>query len=394
MPTILSEISFELESHENLRTLALFAGGINIAELEVAENIINNTLSFAELSIVATSGMSKAVNVRATFGEDVDDGEQIELTISAVTAAASGSSTFAAGDGAPSGGSAATTDITTSSDVNAIVVTATALAITAPKVALVSQDFKLTVTVVDDFDNTDVGDREVTLSHSGSGTLTSTAGLVATLASGVYTWSDLQYDEEEAITLTVTDNAGSLPLTAVTSENIEVTAVATITTVFFPEYIEGSAHNKALEIYNGSGSTINLSEFSISGYNDGVPTVVATYTLSGTLNAGEVYVIGNVASGSGIRNERDVADFSVTNFYGNYAIALLHNGVIVDFIGGNDGDPGIGWDVVGTAEATANHPLVRKPRVTEGNPTPLDSFGTVFVFVYLYLTYILKIVLW
>ena len=105
--------------------------------------------------------------------------------------------------------------------------------------------------------------------------------------------------------------------------------------------------------------------------------MVATYTLSGTLNAGEVYVIGNVASGSGIRNVRDVADFSVTNFYGNYAIALLHNGVIVDFIGDNNGvDPGTGWDVAGTAEATANHTLVRKPSVTEGNPTPRKSFGT------------------
>ena len=138
--TILTAISFDITNHENLRMLALFDGTTNIAELEVAENIINNTLSFAELSIVATSGMSKAVNVRATFLERVDDGEQIELTISAVSAKASGS-TFADGNG---GG--ATTDITTSSDVNAIAVTATALAITAPKVALVSQDFKLTVT--------------------------------------------------------------------------------------------------------------------------------------------------------------------------------------------------------------------------------------------------------
>ena len=134
--------------------------------------------------------------------------------------------------------------------------------------------------------------------------------------------------------------------------------------------------NRALEIYNG-GDEVDLSEFSISGYNGGVPTVLATYTLSGTLNAGEVYVIANLFAASGIRNQRDVAYFAITNFDGGHAIALLHNGVIVDFIGDNNGvDPGIGWDVAGTTEATANHTLVRKPRVTEGNPTPRKSFGT------------------
>ena len=39
---------------------------------------------------------------------------------------------------------------------------------------------------------------------------------------------------------------------------------ADIEELFFSEYIEGSSNNKALEIYNGTGSEINLENYRIN----------------------------------------------------------------------------------------------------------------------------------
>ena len=362
LSTTVTAISFEITNHQYLRTLALFDGTADgaefIKELRVARN--TNTLSFTDLSIVATPRSSKKVNVRATFSGNVDDGEQIGLTISAVEANALGS-LFAVGYG---GGAA-----TVSS--NQIEVTATVLAITAPAQALVSADFDLTVTAVDDLGNTDVAARNVTLSRTtGTGNLTSATGLGAkAMDNGVYLWNDLRFDAAGTITVTVTDTPGTL--SAISEEGIDVSEL--VTSVFFSEYIEGSDNNRALEIYNGSGSTVDLSQFSISIYRNGGLTTNAPYSLRGNLTEGEVYVIGG-GSDPVISRERDINSLAAS-FTGNDAIALLHIGVIVDIIGNNDGiDPSTGWRVAGTAGATVDHTLVRKPRVTVGNPTPLASF--------------------
>ena len=363
LPTRVTAISFDITNHENLRTLALFDGPTPLKELDVATNIVTNTLTFTDLLIEATSS-SKAVNVRATFSENVDDGEQIGLTISAVTVAASSSSTFAT-----SNGGGATTDISTD-DSNQIEVAATALAITAPASVPVGTPFEVVVTAVDNLGNTDIGATpSVTLSRTGTGDLTSSVGLgPLPMEDGVYTWSDLQYDVVETITASVTDGTRSA-----TSDPINVFEL--LTTVFFSEYVNATVPNQALEIYNGSGSAVDLDQFSISKYDEGASTVSSTYRLSGSLTAGEVYVIGRPGAGATISFESDVTD-AIISFDGNDAMALLHNEVIVDIIGSNNGvDPGFGWPVAGTTDGTRSHTLVRKPGITEGNPDPLGSFG-------------------
>mgnify|MGYP007022659587 FL=1 len=50
--------------------------------------------------------------------------------------------------------------------------------------------------------------------------------------------------------------------------------------------------------------------------------------------------------------------------------------VVVDAIGDFMGDPGSGWDVAGTTEATKDHVLIRKSTVTQGNPDWASSAGT------------------
>ncbi|WP_157764878.1 hypothetical protein [Solibacillus sp. R5-41] len=57
------------------------------------------------------------------------------------------------------------------------------------------------------------------------------------------------------------------------------------------EYLEGSNFNKALEPCNGTGTTIDLSAYSLELYANGVETASAKLVLSVSLNNGETYVV-------------------------------------------------------------------------------------------------------
>ena len=52
--------------------------------------------------------------------------------------------------------------------------------------------------------------------------------------------------------------------------------------LFFSEYAEGSSNNKYLEIYNGTGSDVDLSNYAIARYNNGSTTNDATINLTFT----------------------------------------------------------------------------------------------------------------
>ena len=160
--------------------------------------------------------------------------------------------------------------------------------------------------------------------------------------------------------------------------------------VFFSEYIEGGGNNKALEIYNGSGSEINLSDFVIRiNANGGVWSSVFAFGANEKLADGEVYVIAHAEAVSEITSLADtliVNPYSggtsyVTVFNGDDVRALCYvNGTdttTIDIIGAYDGvDPGTGWSVAGTANATIDHSLVRKETVTSGNTDWTISAGT------------------
>ena len=75
-------------------------------------------------------------------------------------------------------------------------------------------------------------------------------------------------------------------------------ALAQPTELFFSEYIEGSSNNKALEIFNGTGLAVNLAA---NGYNvqmhfNGSPTAGLTINLTGTVAAGDVYVVAQASA--------------------------------------------------------------------------------------------------
>ena len=77
--------------------------------------------------------------------------------------------------------------------------------------------------------------------------------------------------------------------------------------LFFSEYIEGSSNNKALEIYNGTGAPINLgtSGYSVQMFFNGSATAGLTINLTGTVAAGDVYVLAQSAANAAILAQAD-----------------------------------------------------------------------------------------
>lgn len=147
--------------------------------------------------------------------------------------------------------------------------------------------------------------------------------------------------------------------------------------LFFSMYGEGGGSNKFLEIYNGTGADVDLSEYSVELYANTATTPTNTQTFpTGTILAhGDVYVLYN---GSASATEILAGDMisSVTNYNGNDALLLLKNGTPIDVFGEVGNPPSSGWNVGATTTGTLNHTLIRKTTVCSGNTTGLGSFGT------------------
>ena len=148
--------------------------------------------------------------------------------------------------------------------------------------------------------------------------------------------------------------------------------------VFITEYVEGSGDNKAIEIYNGSKSSVNLGNFTIQQSNNGKGYGATNYIYSipaSSIASGEIFVFCNVAADNELIAKSDQTPTSaVFQFNGNDAIALFDGTLIVDQIG-NETEQ-IYWSVAGVAKATENHTLRRKPEIIQGTTDWAVSAGT------------------
>ena len=147
--------------------------------------------------------------------------------------------------------------------------------------------------------------------------------------------------------------------------------------LFISEYGEGSGYNKYIEIYNGTGTSVNLSDYEIWKITNGGSWPEYTLNLSGNLTHGDVYIIYHTSSNIDpiISSAGDVT-WSQASWTGDDAVGLAKNGVLIDVIGEDGPDPGNGWDVAGITDATKDHTLVRKCSVTQGNTNWSLSAGT------------------
>lgn len=151
----------------------------------------------------------------------------------------------------------------------------------------------------------------------------------------------------------------------ITVQKLECPTEGACTELFFSEYIEGTGQNKAIEIYNPTPFPIDLTPYTVSVFNNGSPTPTNQLALTGTVEPGDVVVIGNNEASTFIQVQSDILSV-VSWFSGNDAIALYNDGVAIDIIGVIGEDPGLSWTVNGIADAMEQNTLVRNPLITAG----------------------------
>ncbi|MEL7427740.1 MAG: cohesin domain-containing protein, partial [Bacteroidota bacterium] len=138
---------------------------------------------------------------------------------------------------------------------------------------------------------------------------------------------------------------------------------AMITDLFISEYVEGSSNNKYIEIYNGTGADVDLSNYELRLFTNGSTSAGNTNVLSGILADGDVVVYSN--SGASIYLGTTI-NATAVGFNGDDAIGLFNTATntYADIFGHIGEDPGSEWDVNGNM--TQNQTLVRNPGVSAG----------------------------
>lgn len=204
--------------------------------------------------------------------------------------------------------------------------------------------------------------------------------------------------------------------------------------IFISEYVEGWSNNKALEIYNPTNQSVDLSGYVVArasnGASIGAVTVANAVQLTGTVAAHDVYVaVLDKRDPNGTGQEAPVwdslqaradgfyaPDYNTSNsFYwnGNDAVILFQgtlsggpttllstlNLTIIDIFGkvGEDPGPGTGWSTtfpynngLGTV-VTADHSMIRKASVVKGVTdlnisffNPLQEYDSIPATTYLF----------
>jgi hypothetical protein len=176
-------------------------------------------------------------------------------------------------------------------------------------------------------------------------------------------------------------------------------AHAQCTELFFSEYVEGSSHNKALEIYNPTSSTIALSNYRLIRFSNGASLPVDSFDLTGSLPAHSVWVVTNgqatpdqnnaycdsalMAMADQLAPAPYVVGTAVLFMNGDDAIALVKISphTYVDIFGKIGEDPGTAWtDVFPYTSAagtwwTVDHTLIRKSTVQTGVTVNPSAFN-------------------
>ena len=141
--------------------------------------------------------------------------------------------------------------------------------------------------------------------------------------------------------------------------------------LFISEYVEGSSFNKVIEIYNGTGQSVDLAagSYSLELYSNGNSSPNNTLAMSGTIADGDVYVLANSQASQALLALSDTTA-SVVNFNGDDALLLKKDGVVIDSFGQVGFDPGSQWPGGGQ-----NDTLRRNVDICAGDADELDPFN-------------------
>ncbi len=183
--------------------------------------------------------------------------------------------------------------------------------------------------------------------------------------------------KERKATIIVT-NGEIIKTIEVTQKDVEASS-GVCKDLFFSEYVMGSSYNKYLEIYNGTGETVDLSDYIIELYSNGSKMVSRTEFLMGSLKNGEVLVLQHPDA---IIYKGFTLSSTAIYFNGDDAVALVKvigdNYIDVDIIGCIGERPEKEWvDPKDKKLTTLKKTLVRKPSVRGGvTKNPKKGFPT------------------
>jgi uncharacterized repeat protein (TIGR02543 family) len=141
------------------------------------------------------------------------------------------------------------------------------------------------------------------------------------------------------------------------------------TDLIFSEYIEGSSSNKYIEIYNGTGSAVNLADYKLRLYANGASSPTNDVALSGSLATCSVVIYKNTSAALTLPGGVTSTVNTAVNYNGDDALVLfkISTNSIVDIIGQIGCDPGTAW--TSGANNTLDKTLVRKAGVCSGITT-------------------------
>jgi hypothetical protein len=141
-------------------------------------------------------------------------------------------------------------------------------------------------------------------------------------------------------------------------------------------YIEGSSWNKAVEIYNGTGKTVDLSKYVIQKQSNGSGNYISTLHLSGTLDNGKSYAIVHKLAAADLLAKASLVTDSLLQFDGNDAIVLVRSGVIIDMVGQANAGASVYWgtNITLQRKSSVTHPS-NVFNANEWTTLPIDSYS-------------------
>jgi hypothetical protein len=406
--TIDANASFEVyESNGTTIATALFTGykvivtaedGVTIKTFEITLNTVASTE--ADIITYSINGVNGSIN-------STDHTVALTLPYGTAVNALIAKFTLSAGASAKVGGIIQVSETTANDFANPVVYAVTA------EDATTTVNWTVTVSITPastDATLSDLTVNAITVAGFDAGTLTYNVTLpfgtttVPTVA-GVATHAGANAVPTQATNVTGTEaeRTASVLVTAqdatTTQTYFVIFSVAAATgDIIFSEYIEGgTGTNKAIELFNPNSTAVDLSQYvikqSYNGEGWGIRTSADSryvLPLSGTLAAGEVYVItaadanalAEIVAASDLalayNNTANGSNGTNVPFHnGNDALGLFKNGVLIDVIGIELSADGAGpWAVAGIASASESHTLIRKYGITTGNTNWGVSAGT------------------
>ena len=195
-----------------------------------------------------------------------------------------------------------------------------------------------------------------------------------------YTVTGLTISTTYSVTVLAKDSADNKSAQSSAINATTTDGVNTNTELFFSEYVEGSRFNKAIEIANLSDDAINLSAYTVKRQSRG--TWETPLTLSGSIAAGDVYVIINSdTTDPTLIAEKDLGIPNTTpmTFNGDDRVGLFKNDILIDIIGDLDGTNNFAKDVTLRRKLTITSPNTNYT-VAEWENLPKDTVDGIGIY--------------